>query len=264
VYPEQWRLEALAREADPDRGGPKQALRLERAVRDGYQAARRLRELMARSGREAPPLPSYLAVVVQDLDSMGLFLSGRAGAASGQKIGIDPNGHGRVSRDLLLVAQRQSDVLKSEELLAVPVYAGGDDLLAFAPASTAIDAAQACHAEIPATLPYATSHCPATNDGSATGDHQRVLLAGDDLAACHRGPVPDSRKDDKRGHRLMTWRTHPTSLAAQTARCRSGRRSSVARMVWHLMPDMMYVRARRWSLQTRGVLARRSVAVFVP
>jgi CRISPR-associated protein Cmr2 len=48
-------------------------------------------------------------------------------------------------------------VLKTEQLLAVPVYAGGDDLLAFAPASTAIDAAQACHAEIPPTLPTAST-----------------------------------------------------------------------------------------------------------
>jgi hypothetical protein len=125
VYPEQWRLETLAREADADPacGGPEQAARFGRAVRDGYQAARRLRELMARSGRQVPPLASYLAVVVQDLDGMGLFLSGLAEAASGQKIGIDPNEHGRVSRDLLLVAQRQSDVLKTEGLLAVPVYA---------------------------------------------------------------------------------------------------------------------------------------------
>jgi hypothetical protein len=159
VYPEQWRPETLAREADADpaRGGPEQATRFERAVRDGYQAARRLRELMAQPGGQALPLASYLAVVVQDLDSMGLFLSGRADAASGQKIGIDPNDHGRVSQDLLLVAQRQSDVLKTEELLAVPVYAGGDDLLAFAPASTAIDAAQACHTEIPLTLPTAST-----------------------------------------------------------------------------------------------------------
>jgi hypothetical protein len=76
------------------------------------------------------PLAGYLAVVVQDLDSMGLFLGGRAGAASGQKIIIDPNEHGRVSRDLLRVARGQADVLKAESLLAVPVYTGGDDLLA--------------------------------------------------------------------------------------------------------------------------------------
>jgi hypothetical protein len=159
VYPEQWRPETLAREADADpaRDGPEQAARFGRAVRDGYQASRRLRELMAQSGGQAPPLASYLAVVVQDLDSMGLFLSGRADAVSGQKIEIDPNEHGRVSRDLLLVAQRQSDVLKTEGLLAVPVYAGGDDLLAFAPASTAIDAARACHTEIPPTLPTAST-----------------------------------------------------------------------------------------------------------
>ena len=126
VYPEQWRQETLAREAaaDPARDGPERAAQFEWAVRDGYQAARRLRELIAQSGRQAPPLASYLAVVVQDLDSMGLFLSGRADAASGQKIDIDPNEHGRVSRDLLLVAQQQSDALKTEDLLVVSVYAG--------------------------------------------------------------------------------------------------------------------------------------------
>jgi hypothetical protein len=162
VYPEQWRPETLAREADADpaRGGPDQAARFEQAVRDGYQAARRLRELMGRSGGQSPPLVSYLAVVVQDLDGMGLFLSGRADAASGQKIGIDPNEHGRVSRDLLLVAQRQSDVLKTEQLLAVPVYAGCDDLLAFAPASTAIDAVRKGDDQIPPSLPDASIAVP--------------------------------------------------------------------------------------------------------
>ncbi|MGH3408696.1 MAG: Cas10/Cmr2 second palm domain-containing protein, partial [Streptosporangiaceae bacterium] len=41
--------------------------------------------------------------------------------------------------------------------LAMPVYAGGDDLLAFCPASTAIDAARTCHDEIPPSLPHAST-----------------------------------------------------------------------------------------------------------
>jgi hypothetical protein len=98
VYPERWRPETLAREADPARGGREKATQIEPAVRDGHKAARQFSDLMAQPARQAPPLASYLAVVVQDLDSMGLFLSGRADAASGQKIGIDPNDHGRVSR----------------------------------------------------------------------------------------------------------------------------------------------------------------------
>ncbi|MGH3193276.1 MAG: Cas10/Cmr2 second palm domain-containing protein, partial [Streptosporangiaceae bacterium] len=50
-----------------------------------------------------------------------------------------PNEHGRVSRDLLLVSGRQTEALSTGDSLAMPVYAGGDDLLAFCPASTAID-----------------------------------------------------------------------------------------------------------------------------
>ncbi len=159
VYPERWRPETLAREAVADRAGDgrEKAALIEPAARDGYRAARRLRELMARPAWQAPPLAGYLAVVVQDLDSMGLFLSGRSGSASGPKIPINPNEHGRVSRDLLLVSRRQTEALKTEKLLAVPVYAGGDDLLAFGPASTAIDAAQACHDDIPSSLPRAST-----------------------------------------------------------------------------------------------------------
>ena len=108
------------------------------------------------AGRQAPPLASYLAVVVQDLDSMGRFLSGTPADAAARG-SIDPNEHERVSRELLRVPQRQRDALRTGELLGVPVYAGGDDLLAFAPAATALDAAQACHDEIPATLPTAST-----------------------------------------------------------------------------------------------------------
>jgi CRISPR-associated protein Cmr2 len=168
VYPERWRSETLAREADPARGGREKATQIESAVRYGHQAARLLRDLMAQSARQAPPLASYLAVVVQDLDSMGLFLSGRSAAASGQKIPIIPNEHGRVSRDLLLLSRRQTEALRAEKLLSVPVYAGGDDLLTFSPAATAIDAAQACHDLIPPTLPHASTAAASKSDASAT------------------------------------------------------------------------------------------------
>jgi CRISPR/Cas system-associated protein Cas10 (large subunit of type III CRISPR-Cas system) len=40
-----------------------------------------------------------------------------------------------------------------QALLGVPVYAGGDDPLAFVPASTALDAAQRCHNTVPQSLP---------------------------------------------------------------------------------------------------------------
>lgn len=162
VYPDSWQLESLAREAALFRPGrdaevPGQVReKLGPAVEAGRQAARDLREAMARL-HATPPLAKYLAVVVQDLDSMGLFLSGKAPSAAGQAISISQNEHRRVSLDLLNVAEAQRVALRDEILLGVPVYAGGDDLLAFAPASTALTAAEQCHDAIPPTLPTAST-----------------------------------------------------------------------------------------------------------
>lgn len=154
VYPEQWRAETLAREAglDPSGDGQEQVIRIRDAVSAGQKAARRLQELMTDAR-----LAAYLAVVVQDLDSMGLFLSGQAGDAAGRKIKVGPNEHERVSRELLRVAVAQRAALETPALLSVPVYAGGDDLLFFSPAVTALDAAERCHREIPPELPTAST-----------------------------------------------------------------------------------------------------------
>jgi CRISPR-associated protein Cmr2 len=91
--------------------------------------------------------------VVQDLDSMGLFLSGRARDQDGKTITVSQVEHRRVSRELLAVAEAQRAALSGRALLGVPVYAGGDDLLAFVPASTALEAAQWCHDAVPLSLP---------------------------------------------------------------------------------------------------------------
>jgi CRISPR-associated protein Cmr2 len=164
VYPERWRPETLLREAglDPARDGSAMMAQIQQSARDGSQAARRLRglmedNLMEDNGRPAVQLAGYLAVVVQDLDSMGLFLGGNARDAAGRKIDITPNEHRRVSRDLLRVARAQRQALESAALLGVPVYAGGDDLLFFSPAAMALDAAVACHGEIPSSLPTAST-----------------------------------------------------------------------------------------------------------
>lgn len=166
VYPDRWQAESLARQA-----GLLGTAREPRTAREAQEARERIRPL-AEAGRKAtrgllevmgeqgsmPPLASYLAVVVQDLDGMGLFLSGRAGSGEGKKIEVNPNEHGRVSRDLLRVAARQDAALRKDTLLGVPVYAGGDDLLAFTPASTALAAAQECHDAIPPSrLPHAST-----------------------------------------------------------------------------------------------------------
>jgi hypothetical protein len=147
VYPDQWQLASVTREA----GERDDLARLADA---GRTAARDLFQVMKAHG---VPLAAYLAVVVQDIDSMGRFLSGGAPASGGKRIEVSPGEHGRVSSELLAVASAQRTVLRSADLLGVPVYAGGDDLLAFTPAAGALRAAQACHATVPASLPTAST-----------------------------------------------------------------------------------------------------------
>jgi hypothetical protein len=156
VYPGQWRAETLVRQAgmDPARDGAAARAQIQDAVREGLEAATRLRRLIE---NPAVRLASYLAVVVQDLDSMGLFLSGQAGDAADRTIEVLPNEHRRVSAELLRVAAAQRKALEAGPLLGVPVYAGGDDLLAFCPASTAMDVAEACQDKIPPSLPHAST-----------------------------------------------------------------------------------------------------------
>jgi CRISPR-associated protein Cmr2 len=162
VYPDSWQLESIAREAGLFRPGrdaemPAQVReRLGPVVEAGRRAARDLRDAMA-GLPAAPPLAKYLAVVVQDLDSMGLFLSGKARSAAGQVLSISQDEHRRVSLELLDVAAAQRAALRDGALLGVPVYAGGDDLLAFVPASTALAAAERCHDAIPLSLPTAST-----------------------------------------------------------------------------------------------------------
>ena len=158
VYPDQWQAEALIREAGVERSRDEEAVRthVSEAAGKGLRAATRLSQLMQK-GHPPAYLAGYLAVVVQDLDSMGQFLSGTAADAARRKIKVGPNEHRRVSSELLRVAAAQRETLETEELLSVPVYAGGDDLLFFAPAAKALDAAEECHQAIGPGLPTAST-----------------------------------------------------------------------------------------------------------
>lgn len=48
-------------------------------------------------------------------------------------------------------------MLEGTDHLGVPVYVGGDDLLAFTPAATALASARACHDKVPPILPTAST-----------------------------------------------------------------------------------------------------------
>jgi hypothetical protein len=227
VYPERWRAEALAREAAEDRAEQAELAREIRGAADaGHQAARRLREVMDDLRRRTPPagppipaLTSYLAVVVQDLDSMGRFLGGGAPDATGRKIQVNPNDHRRVSQDLLRAARAQRDVLETTAVLGVPVYAGGDDLLAFTPASTALAAAEACHREIPSSLPRASTavlffHYHASIQQAMS--HARSLLdeAKDRVRGKHALAVGYLRRSGVSAVSIQPWDARGGSSAA--------------------------------------------------
>jgi hypothetical protein len=159
IYPDSWQLDSVAREAGLYRPGRDAEVpadirqQLEPVIQDGRRAAQDLRDAMPAHA----PLARYLAVMVQDLDSMGLFLSGKTRGQDKKAITLSQNEHRRVSRELLNVAEAQRDALCEQALLGVPVYVGGDDLLAFVPASTALEAAQRCHDAVPPSLPFAST-----------------------------------------------------------------------------------------------------------
>ena len=127
VHPTVWDRDGLARElgSDVDLG----------AVTAGHWAAAALQTLAGEAGIPAPT--PYLAVVVQDLDRLGRALGG-----------LDLASQRTVSRQLAELGERQRVLMADAHPLAVPVYAGGDDLLAFCPAAAALDLAVAIRRQI--------------------------------------------------------------------------------------------------------------------
>jgi hypothetical protein len=124
----------------------------ERLARQGRDATR---ELAIAIGREPG---THFAVIVQDLDDMGLFLGAGIGDAAGNKP-VTPSSerHREVSQRLQGLASDQLTALTDaggavSPLFAVPVYAGGDDLLVLASAATALRVAQKAHDLVPDTL----------------------------------------------------------------------------------------------------------------
>ncbi len=87
---------------------------------------------LAADRKIGPPTPHY-AIVVQDLDHLGRTLSS-----------LDLARQRTASDALLALGTAQLDI--APEHLGVPVYAGGDDFLAFAPAAHALALARAMRA----------------------------------------------------------------------------------------------------------------------
>lgn len=149
VYRDRWQAEPLARQCGLDVGA------IRPAVGQGSEAASDLVRLMQEWGTRPPA--SHLAVLVQDVNRMGLFLSGQAPDAAGRELAVSADAHRRVSDRLREIARRQMSVLQRGDVHGVPVYAGGDDLLAFAPAASALRAAADCQELIGDDLPTAST-----------------------------------------------------------------------------------------------------------
>ncbi|MER7011669.1 hypothetical protein ABT324_09610 [Saccharopolyspora sp. NPDC000359] len=100
-------------------------------------AGRKLASRIGKLAREhgVPKMTPYFAIVVQDLDRLGKKL-GDLGLADQRA----------ASRALTKLGSAQRELSAATEYLGVPVFAGGDDFLAFAPARTALSLAAAVRA----------------------------------------------------------------------------------------------------------------------
>lgn len=92
----------------------------------GRALARRIAELAREA--EIVPLSPYFAVIVQDLDHLGKRM-GMLSLADQRS----------ASRALVELGRAQLEIARTVDHLAVPVYAGGDDFVALAPAAHAVE-----------------------------------------------------------------------------------------------------------------------------
>lgn len=175
IFPESWHVDALSREFTDtaDEAATKRAdPGFVEAVRSGGKAAQALVELM---GDQGVPAPSpHLAVLVQDLDSMGRHLSGSKPGQDGHFLELSRGhaAHTDVSARLGRTAARQRAAVKKAG--GVVVYAGGDDLLALVPAAFALEATRACREANDPALPTASNGLLFFHHGSSL----RQALAG--------------------------------------------------------------------------------------
>jgi CRISPR-associated protein Cmr2 len=91
-------------------------------------------------GLGIPPPTRYLAVVVQDMDGMGRLLSGEPPSGLADPVEVTASWHRQCSAQLVRLGRAQAQAVAGRHV-GCPVYAGGDDLLVFTPASTALAAA---------------------------------------------------------------------------------------------------------------------------
>jgi len=207
VTPERWDDEGITREYSTP---PNKQI-----VRDGRRAAGTLAGIARKAG--IPPPSAYFAVVVQDLDHLGRALGH-----------LDLDQQRKVSQQLSALATQQAALLEAEHPLAVLVYAGGDDLLAFCPAAEALRLA----ASIREQVRTATTTCQlaiAGADGAAITASTGVLFAHmssplQDVLQSARNAIADAKSTSASGR--------SRDALAVVVRRRGGQRARTVQPWW--------------------------------
>lgn len=202
VYPERWQPRTLALDTG------RHADELQDIANSGRAALDDLIKLTDERGLHRPT--DYLAIVVQDLDGMGRFLGGEGVNAANDTIAVEPDAHRTVSDLLGQLAADQRTALRHGDLLGVPVYVGGDDLLTFTPATTALTAAQRCHDLLPSQLPTASTavlffHYQAGLQAALTRARELLDTAKESVPGKHALAAGYLRRSGVREYSIQPW-----------------------------------------------------------
>jgi CRISPR-associated protein Cmr2 len=134
LLPGVWQDKRLVEEQGVDKAAAAEA------TQRGTLAAVALRKAMAE--RDVATPPSHLAVIMQDVDRLGATLGHVLTDTTGPEV------HRAIAEAIARCAVAQRDMIESDQFLGRVVYAGGDDLVALAPAATALQIAQQARAHI--------------------------------------------------------------------------------------------------------------------
>jgi len=245
VTPDTWNTDTLSHEYGPP-SEPVDPV----AVQRGRDAAKRLAKIVGFA-----PNP-YYAVLSADLDGLGTYLSSSP---------VTAERHQLISRrlgDLSRLHHRRVQ----EDHAGVSVYSGGDDLLAFLPASTALEAAQACREAVdedPTTL-----SCSVLFAHQGTPLHTVIARSRELLAEAKEVPNKNAvavgyiTGSGSRAHTVRPWRSDWVSDALGTLRTfkpRQGSSPSAAEddgLSPRLINDLYSERAALSDLATRSAYER--------
>ena len=210
VTPDTWNVDALSHEY----GTPSEPVD-PTTVQRGRDAAKQLAKVV-----DAAPNP-YYAVLSADLDGLGRHLSASP---------ITAERHQRISQRLGDLSRTHHHRIQKNHA-GVSVYSGGDDLLAFLPASTALEAAQACR--------EAVDEDPTTLSCSVLFSHQgtplHTVIARSRALLAEAKKVPNKNAiavgyitgSGARAHTVRPWRSDWVSDALGALRTFKPRQGSL-------------------------------------